>query len=47
MATKPTVYIETTIVGHLTSRLPNDPLVVGQMLLRGNGGRKRGSGLSF
>ena len=29
---KATVYIETTIAGHLTSRLPNDPLVVGQML---------------
>src|ERR1019366_4877164 len=28
----PTVYIETTIVGHLTSRLPNQPLVAGQML---------------
>src|SRR5665213_1781405 len=32
MATTPTVYIETTIIGHLTARLPNDPLVVGQML---------------
>jgi hypothetical protein len=30
---KPTVYIETTIAGHLTSRLPKDPLVAGQMLL--------------
>jgi hypothetical protein len=29
---KPTVYIETTIVGHLTARLPSDPLVAGQML---------------
>jgi hypothetical protein len=29
---KPTVYIETTIVGHLTARLPNDPIVVGKML---------------
>jgi hypothetical protein len=29
---KPSVYIETTVVGHLTSRLPNDPVVVGQML---------------
>jgi PIN domain len=29
---KPTVYIETTIIGHLTSRLPNQPLVSGQML---------------
>ena len=27
-----TVYIETTILGHLTSRLPKDPIVVGQML---------------
>jgi len=29
---KPTVYIETTIIGHLTSRLPKDPMVAGQML---------------
>jgi hypothetical protein len=29
---KPTVYIETTIVGHLTSRIPADALVAGQML---------------
>ncbi len=29
---KPTVYIETTIIGHLTGRLPNDPLIAGQML---------------
>jgi predicted nucleic acid-binding protein len=29
---KPTVYIETTIVGHLTSRLPSDIVVMGQML---------------
>ncbi len=29
---KPTVYIETTIVGHITTRLPNDPVVAGQML---------------
>ncbi len=29
---KPTVYIETTIAGHLTSRLPKDPVVAGQML---------------
>jgi hypothetical protein len=29
---KPTVYIETTIVGHLTTRLPNDQVVAGQML---------------
>jgi len=29
---KQTVYIETTIAGHLTSRLPIDPLVSGQML---------------
>ena len=29
---KPTVYIETTIAGHLTSRLPKDPIVAGQML---------------
>jgi predicted nucleic acid-binding protein len=29
---KPRVYIETTIVGHLSSRLPGDPVVVGQML---------------
>jgi predicted nucleic acid-binding protein len=29
---KPTVYVETTIFGHLTSRLPHDPLVAGQML---------------
>lgn len=29
---KPTVYIETTIVGHLSSRLPADPVVAGQML---------------
>jgi len=29
---KATVYIETTIAGHLTSRLPKDPLVTGQML---------------
>jgi predicted nucleic acid-binding protein len=33
MATmKPTVYIETTITGHLTSRLPSDPIIAGQML---------------
>jgi hypothetical protein len=30
---KPAVYIETTIAGHLTSRLPKDPIVAGQMLL--------------
>ena len=30
---KPTVYIETTVVGHLTSRLPNDIVVAGQMLV--------------
>jgi uncharacterized membrane protein len=29
---KPSVYIETTIAGHLTSRPPSDPLVSGQML---------------
>jgi hypothetical protein len=29
---KPTVYIETTIAGHLASRLPKDPVVAGQML---------------
>jgi predicted nucleic acid-binding protein len=29
---KPTVYIETTIVGHLTSRLPSNVTVMGQML---------------
>lgn len=29
---KPTVYIETTIAGHLTSRLPTDIVVAGQML---------------
>jgi hypothetical protein len=29
---KPTVYIETTIIGHLTSRLPRDPIVRAQML---------------
>ena len=29
---KPTVYIETTIVGHLTSRLPSDIKVMSQML---------------
>jgi hypothetical protein len=29
---KPTVYIETTIAGHLTSRLPKDPIVAGQMV---------------
>jgi hypothetical protein len=29
---KPTVYIETTIIGHLASRLPKDPMVAGQML---------------
>jgi hypothetical protein len=29
---KPSVYIETTISGHLTSRLPKDPIVAGQML---------------
>ena len=28
----PTVYIETTIIGHLTARLPKDPMVSGQML---------------
>ncbi len=30
---KPTVYIETTIAGHLTSRLPKNPIVAGQMML--------------
>jgi hypothetical protein len=29
---KPTVYIETTILGHLTSRLPGDKKVADQML---------------
>jgi hypothetical protein len=29
---KPAVYIETTIIGHLTTRPSNDPLVLGQML---------------
>ncbi len=29
---KPTVYIETTIAGHLTSRLSKDPQVSGQMI---------------
>ena len=29
---KPTVYIETTILGHLTSRLPNDLIVAGNMV---------------
>lgn len=28
----PTVYIETTIIGHLASRLSKDPLVAGNML---------------
>ena len=30
---KPSVYIETTIFGHLTSRLPSDIVVAGQMLI--------------
>lgn len=30
---KPKVYVETTVVGHLTSRLPNDIVVAGQMLV--------------
>jgi hypothetical protein len=29
---KPSVYIETTIVGHLTSRVPRDVTVAGQMI---------------
>lgn len=29
---KPPVYIETTILGHLVSRLPADPVVAGHML---------------
>jgi predicted nucleic acid-binding protein len=29
---KPTVYIETTIIGHLTGRLPKDRIVAGEML---------------
>jgi hypothetical protein len=29
---KPSVYIETTIAGHLTSRLPKDPIVAGHMM---------------
>src|SRR5438105_10503471 len=29
---RPTVYIETSVIGFLTSRLPNDPVVKGQML---------------
>jgi len=29
---KPTVYIETSVIGHLTSRLPRDLIVAGQML---------------
>jgi predicted nucleic acid-binding protein len=29
---KPTVYIETTILGHLTSRLPKDPIIAGNMV---------------
>ncbi len=29
---KPAVYVETTIAGHLTSRLPKDSKVAGQML---------------
>ena len=29
---RPTVYIETSVVGFLTSRLPTDPIVKGQML---------------
>jgi hypothetical protein len=29
---KPTVYVETTVIGHLTARPPDDPLVAGQML---------------
>jgi hypothetical protein len=29
---KPTVYIETTVIGHLTTRLPADTVVAGQML---------------
>jgi len=28
---KPSVYIETSVVGHLTSRIPGDPVVTGQM----------------
>jgi hypothetical protein len=32
LSMKPIVYIETTIVGHLTTRLPNDLLVASQML---------------
>lgn len=28
----PTVYIETTVIGHLTTRFPKDPIVAGQML---------------
>lgn len=30
---KPTVYVETTVIGHLTSRLPTDLVVAGQMLV--------------
>jgi hypothetical protein len=32
MATKPTVFIETSVVGHLTTRLPKDPVVAGRIL---------------
>lgn len=27
---KPSVYVETTVIGHLTSRLPTDAVVAGQ-----------------
>jgi len=29
---RPSVYVETTVIGHLTSRLPADAVVAGQML---------------
>ena len=29
---RPSVYVETTVIGHLTSRLPGDAVVAGQML---------------
>jgi hypothetical protein len=30
---KPTVYIEATIIGHLTSRIPKDVIVAGEMMM--------------
>jgi hypothetical protein len=43
----PTVYIETSVIGYLTARLPPDPFVAGQMELTRKWWRERRQAFSL